>query len=53
MNHIDVFDVSSLNNKSTPDGMWYKQNTTGDIPASRIDFCLVLASSGDDSSHNV
>ena len=53
MNQIDVFDVSSLYNSSTPDGTWYKQNTTGDTPAGRIDFCLALASSEDGSSHNI
>ena len=53
MNQIDVFDTSSLYNSSTPDGTWYKQNTTGDLPASRLDFCLVLATSADKTSHNM
>lgn len=53
MDQIDVFDVSSLYNSSTPDGTWYRQNTTGDTPAGRIDFCLTLVSSDDGSSHNI
>lgn len=53
MDEIDIFDVASYYNASTPDGIWYKQKTSGDTPIPRIDFCLVLASAPDGSSHNV
>ena len=53
MSSVDIFDVSSLKNSSTPDGVWYKQNVTGEIPPGRIDFCTVLVSSADGSSHNM
>ena len=53
MNEIDIFDVASYYNASTPDGTWYKQTTSGDTPEPRIDFCLTLASAPDGSSHNV
>lgn len=50
---VDIFDVASLYNESTPDGTWYSQRATGDIPPSRVDFCLVFASAPDGSSHNI
>ena len=53
MDQIDIFDVASYYNASTPDGMWYKQRATGDIPRRRLDHCLILASAPDDSSHNL
>lgn len=53
MDEIDIFDVASYYNDSTPDGTWYKQKTSGDTPNPRIDFCLVLASAPDGSSNNV
>lgn len=53
MDEIDIFDVASYYNASTPDGTWYKQKTSGDTPDPRIDFCLTLASAPDGSSHNV
>ena len=53
MNEIDVFDVSSYYNASVPAGAWYKQTTSGDTPAPRVDFCAVVASAPDGSSHNV
>ena len=53
MNAIDVFDVSSYYNTSTPDGVWYKQTTSGETPQGRIDFCTILASASDGSSHNM
>lgn len=53
MDEIDIFDVASYYNASTPDGTWYKQTTSGDTPDPRIDFCLILASAPDGSSHNV
>lgn len=53
MNEIDVFDVSSYYNASTPDGTWYKQITSGATPDPRVDFCLILASATDGTSHNM
>ena len=53
MNVIDIFDVSSYYDASTPNGTWYKQNTTGDTPPGRIDFCLAVVSALDGSSHNM
>ena len=57
MTEIDVFDVASIYNTSTPDGVWYKQNATGqnatEVPSPRVDFCLIAASSQDSSSHNM
>lgn len=57
MTEIDVFDISSIYNISTPDGIWYKQNATNhnatDVPSPRVDFCLVVASAQDSSSHNI
>lgn len=57
MTEIYVFDVTSIYNISTPDGVWYKQIATSqnvtDVPKPRIDFCLVAASAPDASSHNM
>lgn len=53
MNAVDVFDVASYYNTSAPDGTWYRQSTSGDVPETRIDFCLILASAPDGSSHNM
>lgn len=51
MDTIDIFDIASLDGGGN--GTWYKQNTTGDIPAPRELFCLVAASAPDNSSHNM
>lgn len=53
MDLVHIFDVASLDDPSTPDGIWYNQKVTGDIPKSRLDHCLVLVSSQDGSSHNM
>ncbi|KAL8943773.1 MAG: hypothetical protein Q9216_000879 [Gyalolechia sp. 2 TL-2023] len=54
MESIDVFDVSSIyDDRVLGGGAWYKQNTTGDIPASRVDFCIFLARAVDTSSANM
>ncbi|OJJ29700.1 hypothetical protein ASPWEDRAFT_122305 [Aspergillus wentii DTO 134E9] len=50
MEYIDILDVSSL---STSNGTWYRQKASGDIPSSRLDFCLVAVSAADNSSHNI
>ncbi|OQE91861.1 hypothetical protein PENNAL_c0008G05576 [Penicillium nalgiovense] len=45
METVSVFDVESKT--------WYLQNTTGDIPPQLTEFCSVLASAPDGSSHNI
>ncbi|KAJ6179241.1 hypothetical protein N7519_009702 [Penicillium mononematosum] len=45
METVSVFDVESKT--------WYLQNTTGDIPPQLTEFCSVLASAADGSSHNI
>lgn len=52
LSQITIFDVGSLD-KDPDAGTWYTQPATGDIPAGRIDFCLVAASAADGSSHNM
>ena len=48
---IDIFDIASL---SSGDGDgWYQQNTTGNAPEPRADFCVVAASAPDNSSHQM
>lgn len=53
MDQVDIFDVASYYNASTPAGTWYKQRATGDIPTRRLDHCLMSASAPDNSSHNM
>ncbi len=50
---VDIFDVSSLNNASSPNGIWYSQPTSGTAPHPRLDACLVVVSAPDNSSHNI
>jgi hypothetical protein len=50
---VDVFDVGSLDNADTPNGVWYSQNTTGVAPVPRIDACLVVITAPDNSSYNI
>lgn len=45
METVSVYDVDSQK--------WYLQNTTGDIPGQLTQFCSVLASAPDNSSHNI
>lgn len=45
MDTVSLFDVESKT--------WYLQNTTGDIPPQLTEFCSVLASAADGSSHNI
>lgn len=45
METVSVFDIDSKT--------WYSQNTTGDTPPQLTEFCSVLASAADGSSHNV
>ncbi|CAG8097522.1 unnamed protein product [Penicillium olsonii] len=45
MDTVSLFDVESKT--------WYLQNTTGDTPPQLTEFCSVLASAPDGSSHNI
>jgi hypothetical protein len=45
METVSVYDVKSQK--------WYLQNTTGDTPPQLTEFCSVLASASDGSSHNI
>ncbi|KAJ5724928.1 hypothetical protein N7493_006656 [Penicillium malachiteum] len=45
MEQIPVYDVGTQT--------WYLQNTTGDTPPQLTQFCSVLASASDGSSHNI
>lgn len=45
METVSVYDVESKT--------WYLQNTTGEIPPQLTQFCSVLASASDGSSHNI
>lgn len=49
---VDVFDLASYSSTRGNDA-WFTQSTSGDVPPSRIDFCTVLASAPDNSSHNI
>lgn len=54
MDQIDLFDIASLDDPRTPDGVWYKQKATGtEIPGGRLDFCLFFAAASDQSSRNM
>lgn len=53
MDQVHIFDVASLYDPTTPNGTWYTQKVTGDVPKPRLDHCLVLVSSQDGSSHNM
>ncbi|KAF2116289.1 hypothetical protein BDV96DRAFT_491395 [Lophiotrema nucula] len=50
---VDVFDIDSYLQDTSSNGTWYRQNTTGDIPAPRIDFCTTSISAPDNSSHHI
>ncbi|USP76833.1 hypothetical protein yc1106_04107 [Curvularia clavata] len=50
---VDVFDIDSYLQKPETNGTWYSQNTTGDIPEPRVDFCTAAISSADNSSHHI
>ncbi|KAJ5698031.1 hypothetical protein N7462_000036 [Penicillium macrosclerotiorum] len=45
METVSVYDIESRK--------WYLQNTTGDTPPQLTQFCSVLASASDGSSHNI
>ncbi|KAH8144419.1 uncharacterized protein LAJ45_11587 [Morchella importuna] len=45
MNKIDIYDIAK--------DEWYHQNTTGNIPSHRANFCGQVASAPDNSSHQI
>lgn len=49
MSSIGIFDINS----TAVGGTWYNQTATGDTPSPRIDFCMVIVSAPDKSSHNM
>ncbi|KAI5838807.1 hypothetical protein DFP73DRAFT_563252 [Morchella snyderi] len=49
MSNIGIFDINSI----AVGGTWYNQTATGDVPSPRIDFCMVIVSAPDKSSHNI
>jgi hypothetical protein len=53
MQSVQVFDVGSLNNSTTPNGKWYEQQTSGDAPSPRLDACLTVQAAPDNSSYNI
>ncbi|KAF2118857.1 hypothetical protein BDV96DRAFT_487438 [Lophiotrema nucula] len=50
---VDIFDIASYLKTPKDNGTWYSQPTSGDIPPPRIDFCTIIASAPDNSSHNI
>lgn len=50
---VDLFDIDSYLQNPDSNGTWYSQKTTGDIPKPRIDFCTVVISAPDNSSHHI
>jgi hypothetical protein len=52
---VDVFDISSYleTSQSNGNGTWYSQRTSGSLPQPRIDFCTIITSASDNSSHNI
>ncbi|KUJ15865.1 uncharacterized protein LY89DRAFT_586981, partial [Mollisia scopiformis] len=54
MDQANIFDVSTaLPTYNGSDNGWYTQTIIGTTPEPRVDFCLVLASAPDNSSHNI
>ncbi|KAL7268734.1 hypothetical protein RUND412_008629 [Rhizina undulata] len=45
METVEIFDIAS--------GTWYSQETTGDIPPANTEFCSVVASPSDGSTHEI
>jgi hypothetical protein len=55
MNSVDIFDVSAVSNPTVmkSGAGWHTQSVTGIAPEPRVDFCLVVFSASDNSSHNI
>jgi hypothetical protein len=56
MDEIKVFDIATMDLtglSGSGNNLWYSQTATGDIPSSRVDFCLVAAPAQDNSSTNI
>ncbi|KAL1883407.1 hypothetical protein Plec18167_002411 [Paecilomyces lecythidis] len=52
MGTVDLIDVASIDS-TDQNGTWYSQQTSGDIPDPRIEFCLIAMEAPDNSSHNI
>ncbi|KAF2199827.1 hypothetical protein GQ43DRAFT_375312 [Delitschia confertaspora ATCC 74209] len=50
---VDVFDIDSYLKDPKSNGTWYQQNTTGQVPEPRIDFCLTTVAAPDNSSFHI
>ncbi|KAF2463665.1 uncharacterized protein BDR25DRAFT_383545 [Lindgomyces ingoldianus] len=50
---VDVFDIASYLENPSKNGTWYSQATSGEIPPPRLDFCTIIVSAPDNSSHNI
>ncbi|KAF2020818.1 hypothetical protein BU24DRAFT_8990 [Aaosphaeria arxii CBS 175.79] len=50
---VDIFDIDSYLKAPGTNGKWYQQETIGDIPPARADFCSVIMSAPDNSSHHI
>jgi LPXTG-motif cell wall-anchored protein len=50
---VDVFDIDSYLQNPSNNGTWYQQNTTGSVPKPRVNFCTVVTSAPDNSSHHI
>lgn len=53
MDQVNIFDVASAPDSQSDDDGWYTQTITGEAPAPRVDFCLVVAPAPDNSSFNI
>ena len=57
MTQVNIFDVDyavALSSEGRSGSGWYTQTITGeDVPAPRVDFCVVVASAPDGSSFNI
>lgn len=56
MDEVAIFDVGTTDlgdSASADKNKWYRQKTSGPVPNSRTDFCLVAAPSQDNSSTNI
>lgn len=53
MSQVDVFDIDAYYRHNESYSGWYALNVTGDIPNPRAEFCVVMISAPDNTSHNI